>query len=125
VPQRLLRRPGRSPTGPRPSPARQQTLAEQTPATELEQEDQRDRLPVAAQERADAADPPPTPSNSRHDGVPIFPDTRGPAARPAYHEAGKLNNPPNSLLDDNDAKHGLEPPAERRARERREDRRPR
>jgi hypothetical protein len=39
VPQRLLRRPGRSPTGPRPSPARQQTLAEQTPATELEQED--------------------------------------------------------------------------------------
>ncbi len=81
---------------------------------------------MAAQERADAADPPPSRSISHYDGVPIFPDTRdGRAARPAYYETGKLNNPPNSLLDDNDAKHGLEPPAERRARERREDRRPR
>jgi hypothetical protein len=35
-------------------------------------------------------------------------------------EARKLNNLPNSLLDYNDAKRGLEPPAERRAREQRE-----
>jgi hypothetical protein len=58
--------------------------------------------------------------------VPIFPDTPdGRAARLAYYEARKLDNPPNSLLDYNDAKRGLEPPAERRAREQRDNRRPR
>jgi hypothetical protein len=35
-------------------------------------------------------------------------------------EARKLNNLPNSLLDYNDAKRGLEPPTERRAREQRD-----
>jgi hypothetical protein len=56
----------------------------------------------------------------------IFPDTRdGHAARLAYYEAHDHNNPPNSLLDYNDAKRGLEPPAERRAREQRDNRRPR
>jgi hypothetical protein len=56
---------------------------------------------------------------------PIFPDTSdGRAARLAYHEARKLNNPPNSLYDYNAAKRGDEPPAERRARERRDNRPP-
>ena len=41
-------------------------------------------------------------------------------ATAAYYEARKLNNPPNSLLDYHDAKHGLEPPAERRARKERD-----
>jgi hypothetical protein len=53
----------------------------------------------------------------------VTPDGR--AARLAYYEARKLNNPPNSLLDYNDAKRALEPPAERRSRERRHNRRPR
>ena len=58
--------------------------------------------------------------------MPIFPDTRhGRASRLAYYEARKLNNLPNSLLDYNDTKRGLEPPTERRARERRDERRPR
>ncbi len=36
----------------------------------------------AAEEQADAADPPRSPSTNQHDGVPIFPDTRdGRAAR--------------------------------------------
>jgi hypothetical protein len=43
-------------------------------------------------------------------------------ARLAYYEPCKPSNPPNSLLDCNDAKRGLEPPAERRARERRRNR---
>jgi hypothetical protein len=38
--------------------------------------------------------------------------------------ARKLNNLPNSLFDYNDAKRRLEPPAEIRARERRDNRRP-
>jgi hypothetical protein len=67
-----------------------------------------------------------SPSTSQHDGVTICPDTRdGRAARLAHYETRKLNNPPNSLLDYNDAKRGLEPPAERRARERRDNTRPR
>jgi len=50
--------------------------------------------------------------------VPIFPDTSaGLAERLAYYEARKLNYLPNSLLDYNDARRGIEPPAERRARE--------
>ena len=39
--------------------------------------------------------------------------------------ARKLTNPPNSLYDYNDAKRGLEPPAGRRARQQRDNRRPR
>jgi Homeodomain-like domain len=119
-------RPGRSRPAARPQPDRppapsgqQQTIAEQTPAIDVEQAE-RDGPPVAAEEQADAADPPRPPSTSEHDGVPIFPDTRdGRAARLAHYEARKLNNPPTSLLDYHDAKRGLEPPAERRARERR------
>jgi hypothetical protein len=58
--------------------------------------------------------------------VPIFPDSPdGRAARLAYYEARKLNNPPTSLLDYHNAKRGLEPPAERRARDRRDNRPPR
>jgi hypothetical protein len=58
--------------------------------------------------------------------VPIFPDTReSRVARLAYYEAQKLNNPPTSLLDYNDARRGLEPRAERRAREQRDNPPPR
>jgi hypothetical protein len=61
-----------------------------------------------------------------HDGVPIFPDTPdGRAARLAYYEARKLNNPPYSLYDYDNAQRGREPPEERRARERRDNPRPR
>jgi hypothetical protein len=78
-------------------------------------------VPPLAQEPANPVDRPRSPSTSHHGGVPIFADTPdGRAARLAYYAARKLNNPPNSLLDYNDAKRGLEPPAERRARERRE-----
>jgi hypothetical protein len=53
--------------------------------------------------------------------VPIFPDTPdGCAAQVDYYEPSRLNNLPNSQLDDNDAMRGLEPPAERRAREQRD-----
>ena len=109
-----------------PAPAgQQQTIAKQASAIEIEQAE-RDRPPVAAEEQADAADPPRSPSTSHHDGVPIFPDTPdGRAARLAYHEARKLNNLPTSLYDYHDAKRGREPPDERRARERRDNRRPR
>jgi hypothetical protein len=80
---------------------------------------------VATEEQADAAEPPRPRTISHCDGVPIFPDTPdGRAARLAYYEARKLDNPPNSLLDYNDANRGLEPPAERRARERRHNRPP-
>jgi len=55
-----------------PAPAgQQQTIAKQTSAIDVEQAE-RDRPPVAAQEPADAADPPRSPSTSHHDGVPIF-----------------------------------------------------
>jgi hypothetical protein len=55
--------------------------------------------------------------------VPTFPNTPdGRAARLSYYEARKLNNPPNSPYDYHDAKRGLEPPAERHARERRHNR---
>ena len=75
---------------------------------------------MVGEEQAGAADPLRSPSIGHHDGVPIFPDTRdGRAARLAYYKARKLNNPPNSLYDYNDAKRGDEPPAERRPRERR------
>jgi hypothetical protein len=81
---------------------------------------------VAAEEQADAADPPRSPSIGQDDGVPIFPDTPdGRAARLAYYEARKLNNPPNSPLDYNNAKRGLAPPAEHRAHERRDNHRSR
>ncbi len=108
---------------PRP-PAQQKTTAEQTPAIDGEQAE-RDGPFAAAEDQADAADPPRSPSTSQRDAVPIFPDTPdGHAARLAYYEERKLNNPPSSLLDYNDAKRGLEPPAERRARERRDNRTP-
>ena len=55
----------------------------------------------------------------------LLSDEGGRAARLAYYEARKLNNPPNSLYDYHDAKGGLEPPAERNARERRNNRPPR
>jgi hypothetical protein len=80
---------------------------------------------MVGEEQAGAADPLRSRSTGHHDGVPIFPDTpHGRAARLAYYEARKLNNPPNSLYDYNDAKRGDEPPAERR-RERRDNRPPR
>jgi hypothetical protein len=80
----------------------------------------------AAKTIADAAHPPRPPSTSEHDGVPIFPDTPdGRAARLAHYEARKLNNPPTSLYDYHDAMRGREPPAERSARERRDNRPPR
>jgi hypothetical protein len=53
--------------------------------------------------------------------VPIFPDApEGRTARLAYYEARELNNPPTSLLDYNDAKRGLETPAERRTHKQRD-----
>ena len=113
------------PDRPPAPPSQQQTIAEQAPAIEVEHAE-RDGPSVAAEEQADAADPPRSSSTSQHDRVPIFPDRRdGRAARLAYYEARKLNNPPNSLLDYNDARRGLEPPAERRARERRDNHRSR
>jgi DNA-binding transcriptional regulator YiaG len=82
--------------------------------------------PGQQQTIADAAGPPRSPSTSEHDGVPIFPDTPdGRAARLAYYEARKLNNLPTSLYDYHDAMRGREPPAERSARERRDNRAPR
>jgi hypothetical protein len=98
---------------------RSRPTAEQTPAIDVDQAE-RERPALAAQEQANAADRPRSPAPSQHQGVPIFPNTPdGHAARVAYYEARKLNNPPTSLLDYHDAKGGLEPPAERRARERR------
>jgi hypothetical protein len=120
-------RPATRPQPERPPapPGRQQTIAEQTPAINAEQAE-RDAPTMAAEEPEEAAYPPRSPSTSPHDGVPIFPDTPdGRAARLAYYEARKLTNLPNSLYDYHDAKRGDEPPAERRARERRDNRRPR
>jgi hypothetical protein len=98
---------------PEPRPAAQQP--ERPPAP-----------PGQQQTIADAADPPRPPSTSEHDRVPIFPDTPdGRTARLAYYEARKLNNPPYSLYDYHTAKRGDEPPDERRARERRDNRPPR
>src|SRR6266542_2208418 len=80
---------GSAPARPPDPPRRQQTLARQTAASD-----------PAHPER----DRPRAPAITYHDGVPIFPDTPdGRAARLAYYEARKLNNPPNSLLDYNDA----------------------
>jgi len=45
--------------------------------------------------------------------------------RACEYEARKLNNPPMSLYDYHDAMRGREPPDERRARERRDNRPPR
>jgi hypothetical protein len=98
-------RPAAQPQPDRPPapPGQQQTIAEQAPAIDVEQAE-RDGPFVAAEEQADAADPPRSPSTSQADGVPIFPDTPdGRAARLAYYEARKLNNLPNSLFDYNDA----------------------
>jgi hypothetical protein len=82
--------------------------------------------PLAAEEQANDADPARSPHPPANTKVPTFPHTPdGRAGGRAYYEAHKLNNPPNSLLGYNDAKRGLEPPAERRARERRDERRPR
>ena len=117
-------RPAAQPQPDRPpaQPEQQQTIAKQTPAIDVEQAE-RDRPAVVAEEQADAADPPRSPSTSHHDGVPIFPDTPdGRAARLTYYEARKLNNPPYSLYDYHNAKRGREPPEERRARERRDNR---
>jgi hypothetical protein len=99
---------------------RSRPTAEQTPASDVDQTE-RERPAPAAEEQANAADRPRSPAPSQHQGVPIFPNTPdGHAARLAYYEARKLNNLPNSLLDYHDAKHGLEPPAERRARKQRD-----
>jgi transcriptional regulator with XRE-family HTH domain len=107
----------------RPRPSR--PTAEQTPAIDVDQAE-RERPALAAEEQANSAEPPRSPATSQHQGVPIFPNTPdGHAARLAYYEARKLNNPPTSLLDYHDAKRGLEPPAERRAREQRDNPRPR
>ena len=101
-------------------PRRSRPGAEQTPAIDVEQAE-RERPALAAEKQANAADPPRSPATSQHYGVPILPDTPdGYAARVAYYELRRLNNLPNSQLDYNDAKRGLEPPAERRARERRD-----
>jgi hypothetical protein len=109
----------------RDRPRRSRPAAEQTHATDVEQAE-RERPALAAEEQANRADPPRSPATSQHQGVPIFPDTPdGYAARLVYYEARKLNNPPNSLLDYHDAKHGLEPPAERRARKQRDNPPPR
>jgi len=109
----------------RDRPRRSQPTAEQTHAIDLEQAE-RERPALAAEEQANGADPPRSPATSQHQGVPIFPDTPdGHAARLAYYEARKLNNPLTSLLDYHDAKRGLEPPAERRAREQRDNPPPR
>jgi hypothetical protein len=95
------------------------------PAIDVDQAEH-DGAAVNAEERAGVADPLRSSSIGPHDGAPLFPDTPdGRAARLAYYEPRKLNNPPNSLLDYNDAKRGLEPPAERRARKRRDNRPPR
>ena len=103
----------------RDRPRRSRPTAEQTPAIDVDQAE-RER-PALAEEQANAAEPLRSPAPSQHQGVPLFPNTPdGRAARLAYYEARKLNNPPNSLLDYHDAKHGLEPPAERRARKQRD-----
>jgi hypothetical protein len=104
---------------------RRDRAGEPRPATRPQPE--RPPAPPGQQQTiADAADPPRPPSTSEHDGVPIFPDTRdGSAARLAYYEARKLNNLPISLYDYHDAMRGREPPDERRARERRDNRPPR
>jgi hypothetical protein len=113
--------PDRPPT----PPIQQRTIAQQASAIEVEQ-GERDRPAVVAEEQADAADPPRSQSTSHHDGVPTFPDTPdGRAARLAYYEARKVNNPPYSLYDYHDAMRGREPPEESRARERRDNRPPR
>jgi hypothetical protein len=59
-------------------------------------------------------------STSASTTTPWFAQPDGRAARLAYYEARKLNNPPTSLLDYNDAKRDLETPAERRTREQRD-----
>jgi hypothetical protein len=101
---------------------RSRPTAEQTPAIDVDQAE-RERPALAAEEQANGAHLPRSPGASQHQGVPIFPNTPdGRAARLAYYEARKLNNPPNSLYDYHDAKRGLEPPAERHARERRHNR---
>jgi hypothetical protein len=79
-----------------------------------------------AEEQANAADPPRSQASSQHQAVPIIPDTPdGRAARLAYYQARKLNNPPTSLLDYNDAKRGLETPTECHARKQRDNPPPR
>lgn len=103
----------------RDRPRRSRPTSEQTPAIDVDQAEP-ERPALAAEEQPSGADPPRSPAVSQHQGVPIFPNTPdGHAARLAYYEARKLNNPPTSLLDYHDARRGLEPPAERRARERR------
>jgi hypothetical protein len=109
----------------RDRPRRSRPTAEQTPAIDVDQTE-RERPALAAEEQANGADRPRAPAASHHGGVPIFADTPdGHAARLAYDAARKLNNPPNSLFDYHDAKRGLEPPAERRAREQRDNPPPR
>jgi hypothetical protein len=104
---------------------RSRPTAEQTPAIDVDQAE-RERPALAAEQQANGANPPRSPAASQHQGVPIFPNTPdGRAARLTYYEARKLNNPPNSLYDYHDAKRGLEPPAERRAREQRDTPQPR
>ena len=121
APSRTAKAPGRRD----PADARHDRAAKPRPAAQ--QQPERPPAPPGQQQTiADAADPPRSPSTSEHDGVPIFPDTPdGRAARLAHYDARKLNNLPNSLYDYHDAMRGREPPDERRARERRDNRPPR
>jgi hypothetical protein len=94
-------------------------------AIDVEQAE-RERPALAAEEQAKAADPPRSPASSQHDGAPIVADTPdGHAASLAYYELLRLDNLPTSQRDHNDAKRGLEPPAERDAREQRDNPPPR
>jgi transcriptional regulator with XRE-family HTH domain len=80
--------------------------------------------PATGQQPEPAAAAANQPAIELDDGVPIFPDTaEGYTARVAYYEARKLNNLPSSGYDYTVAKRGELPPPERRARERRDNRR--
>jgi hypothetical protein len=77
--------------------------------------------PATPAQRGESADPQRSSQISTARGsfgaVPIFPTIRkGLLERLDYYEAGKLNNPPNSLLDYHDVIHGRETPDERKAR---------
>jgi hypothetical protein len=82
---------------------------------------ERERPALAAEDQAKAADPPRSPASRQHDGAPIVADTPdGHAASLAYYELRGVDNLPNTQRDYNDAKRGLEPSAERDAREQRD-----
>jgi len=99
-------------------------LARQNPALYHELYNPATRPELRPEQRQAAAaapaEPRPRSPGQRRGDVPIFPDTpEGQAERLAYYQARKLEHLPDSLYDYNDASHGRETPAERRARERR------